>query len=142
MTIQSELIFSSDLADPRDHKLKCLMRAKEIWVLCAMADRKERLVMAHELHKYEMFSLNQLAKITRLPVPTVSRHMKKNAVGGKFQPDVLNSLIYLRKLVIINNHIPPSFILGAVGTGTSVGVIARLTGASETSLYLKLKTIN
>lgn len=34
---------------------------------------------------------------------------------------------------------PASFVRGAVDTGTSVGVIARLSGASESSLYFKSK---
>lgn len=137
--MSTDLIFSADLSLVKDERLKALTRAKDIWILAALADRKERLVLAHELHAYELFSLNQLAKICRLTVPTVSRHMKKNAVGGKFQPEVLNSLIYLRKLVVINNHIPANFVKSAVRTGTSVGVIARLSGAAETSLYLKSK---
>lgn len=136
----TDLIFSSDMDSFQDTRLAGLLRAKELWHLSALADRKERLLMAHELHSYALFSLNQLAKITRLSVPTVARHMKKNAIGGKFSPDVLSSLLYLRKLVVINNPIPTSLVVGAVETGTSVGVIARLTGASETSLYLKTKT--
>lgn len=139
MSARIDDIFTADLTEVQDTKLRGLTRAKEIWLLTALADRKERLVLAHELHGYALFSLNQLAKICRLTVPTVARHMKKNAIGGKFQPEVLSSLIYLRKLVIINNVIPTSFLTTAVETGTSVGVIARLTGASETSLYLKTK---
>lgn len=135
----TDLIFSAAPSEMKDERLKNLMRAKEVWITSALADRRERMVMAHELHGFEMFSLNQLAKVCRLTVPTVSRHMKKNAVGGKFQPEVLNSLIYLRRLVIINSNIPASFVKGAVETGTSVGVIARLTGASESSLYFKTK---
>lgn len=137
--MSTDLIFSAAPTEMKDARLKNLMRAKDVWITSALADRKERMVMAHELHSFEMFSLNQLAKICRLTVPTVSRHMKKNAVGGKFQPEVLNSLIYLRRLVIINSNIPASFVKGAVETGTSVGVIARLTGASESSLYFKTK---
>ena len=133
-------IFTADLTNVQDTRLNGLMRAKELWQLSVLADRKQRLLMAHELHGFGLFSLNQLAKITRLSVPTVARHMKKNAIGGKFQPEVLSSLVYLRKLVIIDTHIPASFIQGAVATGTSVGTISRLTGASETSLYLKTKT--
>jgi len=139
MTSHTDLIFSAAPTEMKDERLKNLMRAKEVWITSALADRRERMLMAHELHAFEMFSLNQLAKICRLTVPTVSRHMKKNAVGGKFQPEVLNSLIYLRRLVIINSHIPASFVKGAVETGTSVGVVARLTGASESSLYFKTK---
>lgn len=133
-------IFTADLTDVADHKLRGLMRAKDIWLLCNLADRKERLLMAHELHSYAMFSLNQLAKICRLQVPTVCRAMTKNAPGGRFQPEVLSSLIYLRKLVIVEGIIPASFVLGAVDTGTSVSTIARLTGASQSSLYLKTTT--
>lgn len=136
-TLEVDEIFTADLTDIRDAKLLGLSKAKECWRLSALADRKERLVMAHELHGHAMFSLNQLAKICRLNVPTVARHMKKNAEGGKFEPEVLSSLVYLRKLVIINTHIPASFIGGAVETGTSISTIARLTGASQTTLYLK-----
>jgi hypothetical protein len=139
MTTQIDAIFDADIKDIQDRMLRGLTRAKEIWLLAALADRKQRLVMAHELHAFELFSLNQLAKITRLSVPTVCRHMKKNAVGGKFEPEVLSSLVYLRKLVIINSFVPVSFVKSAVETGTSVSTIARLTGASETSLYLKTK---
>jgi hypothetical protein len=139
MTTQIDAIFDADINDIQDRMLRGLTRAKEIWLLAALADRKQRLVMAHELHAFELFSLNQLAKITRLSVPTVCRHMKKNAVGGKFEPEVLSSLVYLRKLVIINSFVPTSFVISAVETGTSVSTIARLTGASETSLYLKTK---
>jgi hypothetical protein len=139
MSTQPNLIFSAGPSEVKDARLKNLMRAKEVWITSALADRKERMVMAHELHGFEMFSLNQLAKICRLTVPTVSRHMKKNAIGGKFQPEVLSSLIYLRKLVIINTQVPASFVKQAVETGTSVGVIARLSGASESTLYFKSK---
>lgn len=139
MTTQVDAIFTADLTNIQDRMLNGLTRAKDVWLLAALADRKQRLVMAHELHEFELFSLNQLAKITRLSVPTVCRHMKKNAVGGKFEPEVLSSLVYLRKLVIINSFVPVSFVKSAVETGTSVSTIARLTGASETSLYLKTK---
>jgi len=137
-----DAIFTSDLTDIKDRKLLGLMKARDCWRLSALADRKERLRMAHELHRHEMFSLNQLAKICRLNVPTVARHMKKNAEGGKFEPEVLTSLVYLRKLVIINTHIPRSFVQQAAETGTNISTIARLTGASQTSLYLKAANTN
>jgi hypothetical protein len=130
-------IFTSDLVDLQDKLLVCLLKARDIWHLSALAARPEKLVMAHELHEHGLFSLNQLAKICRLPVPTISRHMKKNAEGGRFAPEVLSSMIYLRKLVIIQEHIPSSLVRAAVGTGTSVPVLSRMTGASETQLYLK-----
>lgn len=133
-------IFTADLTDIRDRKLLGLKKAQEVWRLSALADRKERLRLAHELHRFELFSLNQLAKIARLNVSTVARQMKKNAVGGKFEPEVLTSLVYLRKLVIINTNIPGTFVQQAEQTGTSISTIARLTGASQTTLYLKAAT--
>lgn len=120
-----------------DRLLNGLTRAKDIWHLSAVADRKERMVMAHELHGFEMFSLNQLAKICRLSVPTVCRKLTKNATGGRFQPEVLSSLVYIRKVVIVQERLPASIVRTAVSSGTSVSTIARLTGASETTLYIK-----
>lgn len=133
-------IFTADLVDIRDPKLLGLRKAQEVWRLSALADRKERLRLAHELHAHRMFSLNQLAKIARLNVPTVARHMKKNAEGGKLEPEVLSSLVYIRKLVIINTRVPASLVQSAQETGTSISTIARLTGASQTTLYLKAST--
>lgn len=130
-------IFTADRINLKDRQLVGLLKAKDCWNLSALAGRKDRLIMAHELHAHALFSLNQLAKICRLAVPTVSRHMKKNAVGGKFEPEVLSSVVYLRKLVIIQEHIPNSLVRAAVQTGTSVPVLARLSGAAETSLYIK-----
>jgi hypothetical protein len=137
ITEEVDSIFTADLTDIRDAKLLGLKKAHEVWKFSALADRKDKLNMAHELHAHAMFSLNQIAKIARLSVPTVARHMKKNAAGGKFEPEVLSSLVYLRKLVIINTHVPRSLVQTAQETGTSISTIARLTGASQTSLYLK-----
>lgn len=121
----------------QDRLLRGLERAKDIWHLTAVADRKERMVLAHELHAFEMFSLNQIAKICRVSVPTVCRKLTKNATGGRFQPEVLSSLVYIRKVVILGERLPNSIIRTAVSSGTSVSTIARLTGASETTLYIK-----
>lgn len=129
-----------DVETQKDRKLLGLLKAREYWHLSAMASHKEKRILVVELHGYAMFSLNQLAKICRLSVPTVARHLKKNAVGGKFSPEVLHHMIYLRKLVLIKTHIPNSLIRSMVETDTSISMIARVTGASQTSLYLK--TVN
>lgn len=130
-------VFGPDAIRVHDRLLRGLERAKDIWHLSAVADRKERMVMAHELHALELFSGNQLAKIVRLSVPTVCRKLTKNATGGRFQPEVLSSLVYIRKVVILGERLPNSIVRTAVGSGTSVSTIARLTGASETTLYIK-----
>lgn len=130
-------VFGPQVNVRHDRLLKGLERAKDVWHLSAVADRKERMVMAHELHAMEMFSLNQLAKICRLSVPTVCRKLTKNATGGRFQPESLSSLVYIRKVVMMGERLPTSIIRTAVSSGTSVSTIARLTGASETTLYIK-----
>lgn len=135
-------VFAPETRRHEDRLLKGLERAKDVWKFSAVADRKERMVMAHELHALEMFSLNQLAKICRLSVPTVCRKLTKNATGGRFQPESLSSLVYIRKVVMMGERLPTSIIRTAVSSGTSVSTVARLTGASETTLYLKAGNTN
>lgn len=127
------------VTDHRDDRLRALTRAKEIWQLAPLASKAERLVWAHELHRFELFSNNQLAKICRVSVPTVCRHMQKNAIGGRFAPEALTSVIYLRKIVIAQEVIPAAVVRTAVKAGMSVSTIARLTGISSTTLYTKTK---
>lgn len=130
-------VFGPTVNVKQDRLLRGLIRSREVWQHSALADRKERMVMAHELHAFEMFSLNQLAKICRLSVPTVCRKLTKNANGGRFQPEALSALVYIRKVVILQERLPASIIRTAVSAGTSVSTIARLTGAGETTLYIK-----
>lgn len=130
-------IFIAPEHDYTDHRLKALVKAKELWLVSTLADRHERLAMAFELHAFQMFSLNQIAKVCRLNVGTVARHMKKNATGGRFAPEGLASLIYIRKLVITHEQIPSAIVRTAVSSGTSVSTVARLTGASQTTLYAR-----
>jgi len=130
------------LTNIEDRLLRGLTLAKDYWRRSAVADRKERMVMVHDLHTYEMFSLNQLAKICRVSVPTVCRKLTKNATGGRFQPEALSALVYIRKLVILQERLPTAIVRTAVSSGTSVSTVARLTGASETTLYIKAGNLN
>lgn len=130
------------LTNIEDRLLRGLTLAKDYWRRSAVADRKERMVMVYELHAFEMFSLNQLAKICRVSVPTVCRKLTKNATGGRFQPEALSALVYIRKLVILQERLPTAIVRTAVSSGTSVSTVARLTGASETTLYIKAGNTN
>lgn len=123
----------------KDRQLRTLQKANKFWKLAALSDRKERLDLARELHEERMFSLNQLAKITRLSVPTVARAMSKNSPGGRFTPESLSSLTYMRKVVIAGEKIPMNLVRTLVEEGTSISEISRLTGAPETQMYLKHK---
>ncbi len=134
--MSAEAIFPVDTSR-QDHRAATLHRAYELWKYTAYADRKEKLLCAQELHAAEMFSLNQLAKIVRLPVPTVARQMKKNSPGGRFSPDTLQSLTYVRRVVITGEKIPMALVRSMVEAGTSISEISRLTGAPETQMYIR-----
>jgi hypothetical protein len=122
-----------------DKRLRTLTEASKLWKLSVYGDRKEKLAYAETLHAEEMFSLNQLAKIVRLPVPTVARVLKKNSPGGRFVPESLSSLTYMRKVVLAGEKIPINLVRSLVEGGTSISEIARLTGAPETQMYVQYK---
>ena len=137
--MSAEAIYPVDAERIRDNKLRALTLAHDIWRTTAMCDRKDKLDFAAELHAEALFSLNQLAKIVRLPVPTVARVLKKNSPGGRFQPEALSSLTYIRKVVLQGEKIPMHLVRTLVKEGTSVTEISRMTGAPETSMYLFVK---
>jgi hypothetical protein len=128
-----------DITRLPDDRLRALEKAAKIWKLSYYGNRKERLAYAQELHAERLFSLNQLAKICRLSVPSVSRAMKKNSPGGRFMPEALSSLTYIRKVVIAGEKIPMNLVRSLVHGGTSISTISRLTGAPETQMYVHYK---
>jgi hypothetical protein len=136
MSAQATEIFPVDTSR-QDHRATTLQRAYELWKYTALADRKEKLLCAAELYTAKLFSLNQLAKIVRLPVPTVARAMKKNSPGGRFSPDTLHSLTYVRRVVLTGEKIPMALVRSMVEAGTSISEISRLTGAPETQMYIR-----
>lgn len=123
----------------KDDRLRALEKAAKTWKLSYYGNRKERLAYARELHAERLFSLTQLAKICRLSVPTVARAMKKNAPGGRFSPEALSSLTYIRKVVIAGEKTPMNLVRSLTEGGTSISTIARLTGAPETQMYVHYK---
>lgn len=121
-----------------DKKLRVLEEAKRVWTLSLRASSAERIELARDLHAYEAFSLNQLAKICRTNVPAISRRMRPNSGGGKFSPETLDSLILLRKTVLTNQPVSKYLVRITVEAGTSANTIATLTGASTSVLYKML----
>lgn len=132
-------VFLPEEIPTRDARLRALEKAAKIWKLSVFGDKKDKLAYAEELHAERLFSLNQLAKIVRLSVPTVARAMTKNSPGGRFSPESLSSLTYMRKVVIAGEKIPMNLVRQVVEGGTSISEIARLTGAPETQMYVHYK---
>lgn len=139
MSAQLMEIFPVEDARTIDNRLRVLEKAAKFWKLSVYGDTKEKLAYAQELHAERMFSLNQLAKIVRLSVPTVARVLKKNSPGGRFAPESLSSLTYMRKVVIAGEKIPMNLVRSVVAGGTSISEISRLTGAAETQMYVQYK---
>lgn len=124
--------------DPRlglDRRYKALKHANSVWQAAFMMNSRERISYIRELHEYELFSLNQLAKICRVSVATVSRKFPSNAGGGRFDPQTLTSLMQIRRAVLSRDQLHRYMIRQCVEHGTSLGTIARLTGTSRPTLY-------
>lgn len=122
-----------------DRNLAGLRLAKQYWMDSRNADRKVKLDMARELHGFELFSLNQLAKIVRINVKFVAASLKKNAPGGKFEPEVLSTLVAIRQIQITRGErVPKSLLRLALDNGTSFSCVVSLTGISYGSYYKDL----
>lgn len=127
-----------DMNDPRlleDSRFRAMWEADRVWKSSFMLNSTERILYLRDLHRHEMFSLSQLAKICRVSSSTVSRKFPKNAPGGRFDPQTLKPLMMLRRAVLSGEQLQRYLISQVVDSGTSVGTIARLTGASATNLY-------
>lgn len=118
-----------------DRKLAGLRLAKQHWMDARNADKEHKLTMARELYEFEMFSLNQIAKIVRINVRTIAAALTKNAPGGKFSPEALTSLIAMRQQQMQRERITPSLLRIVLESGTSFSCAVALTGISYSSYY-------
>lgn len=122
----------------QDARLEALQHAHRIWQssnnLHMTTARK--LEMAKELYEHKMFSLNQLAKIVRLPTVYLTREgLTANAAGGRFDPSSLTTLIAMRKTKILGERCPARLIEVCVEAGTSWSCAATLTGIAYSNYY-------
>lgn len=120
-----------------DRYTHILERAHYIWRQTAVADHSVKMDYAAELYAYRFFSLNQLAKICRVAVPTVARKHRPNAAGGRFEPESLTTLLAIRSCVVNNQDIPKNLLRVATESGTSLGTVASMTGTTHNALYRK-----
>ena len=118
-----------------DRLLSGLRLAQKYWMESRNADNTLKLEMARELHSHEIFSLNQLAKIVRSNTKLIAGALKKNAKGGKFEPEALTSLIAMRQQQMQKERITPALLRIVLGAGTSYSCAVSLTGISYSSYY-------
>ena len=102
-----------------DRNLAALKLAKQYWLEARNADTKHKLQLAADLHQFELFSLNQLAKIVRINIKYVAGVLKSNAKGGRFEPEALSSLIAMRNCVLNNTRVQPSLLRLTLEAGVS-----------------------
>jgi hypothetical protein len=118
-----------------DRQLAALKLAQKYWMESRNADRKLKVQMARELHGFELFSLNQLAKIVRTNVKVIAGVLEKNAKGGRFTAETLSSLIIMRQQLLANKRVSPMLLRLALQAGTSFSCIVSLTGLSYGAYY-------
>lgn len=118
-----------------DRLLSGLRLAQKYWMESRNADNALKRTMARELHAFEMFSLNQLAKIVRSNTKWIAGILKSNATGGRFEPEALTSLIAMRQQQMQKERINPALLRLVLGSGTSYSCAVSLTGISYSSYY-------
>lgn len=119
-----------------DRQLAGLQLAHKYWLEARNADNTIKRSFARELHSFEMFSLNQLAKIVRLNVKYVAAELKNNATGGRFEPEALTSLISMRSSVLRGVRVAPSLLRLTLENGCSYTCVVTLTGIKYSSYYI------
>ena len=118
-----------------DPMLRRVTLAAEYWRLSAISPHSERLAMAGELDDGE-WSLSNLAALTRTGIKTLSRHLPaRERKGGRFAPESLSSLRYLRTLVIQGLPLSVPQLRTVEEAGTSLSMAGRLIGVTDVYLY-------
>lgn len=121
-----------------DRQLEGLKLAKTYWMEARNADNKHKLQLARDLHGFELFSLNQLAKIVRINIKYVAGVLKSNAKGGRFEPEALSCLVQMRKCVVEGTRVQPSLLRLTLEAGVSFSCAVTLTGISYSSYYREI----
>lgn len=122
-----------------DKRAYHLSRAADIWQESLTADIKTRAAFIPELHRMELFSNRQIAKICRVGTHTVNRTGAKTSVGGRFNPESLSALVFLREAHVRREQLPFTVIRTIVQEGTSLSNLCRMVGCRSVTFYKKLK---
>lgn len=121
-----------------DRQLAGLRMAHKYWLESRSATNTIKREFAHDLHGYELFSLNQLAKIVRVNVKFIALSMKSNSKGGRFEPEALSTLVQIRKNEVEGIRTAPSLLRLALEAGCSFTCIVTLTGIKYSSYYREI----
>lgn len=119
-----------------DKVLDALDTAIEIWDKTRLGMKEEKLAYAHQLHKFEHFSLPQIAKIVRLNSRYIYDELTPNAKkGGRFDPQTLSTLSRIRRAHLQGQKIPHQLISMGIKGGTSYSCLTALTRIPYSAYY-------
>jgi hypothetical protein len=125
------------LASPQlDKVLGALEQAAEIWEKTVLGMKEEKLAYAHQLHRFEHFSLPQIAKIVRLNSRYIYEELQpNNTKGGRFDPQTLSTLVRIRRAHLQGEKVPRQLISMGIKGGTSYSCLTSLTRISYSAYY-------
>jgi hypothetical protein len=125
------------LAGPQlDRVLAALEAAEEIWDKTVLGMKEEKLAYAHQLWRYEHFSLPQIAKIVRLNSRFIYEELRpNNTKGGRFDPATLSTLARIRRAHLQGERVPRQLISMGIKGGTSYTCLTALTRIPYSAYY-------
>lgn len=119
-----------------DKHLEALTQAEFYWRKSFYEGRLTKLAYAEDLHRYGIFSMTQIAKCVRMHTAELSRHgLTRNGKGGRFEPESLSALIYLRKQRLSEQSVATGMVQAALDSGTSWACVSYLCGIAYSSYY-------
>ena len=120
-----------------DKKLAALRAADEAWAKALYCNKEEKLGLAAELHRHELFSIPQIAKIVRLNARYIYEELQPNAAkgGGRFDPATLSIMVKIRMARMTDQPVAPALIRTAIKGGTSYSCMVKLTGLPYATYY-------
>lgn len=119
-----------------DTILEALELAGEVWSKTTLGLKEEKLSYAHELHRFRLFSLPQIAKIVRLNSRYIYEELSPNAKkGGRFDPATLSTLARIRRAHIQGQRVPHQLISMGIKGGTSYTCLTALTKIPYSNYY-------
>lgn len=115
---------------------KAFQKALELWEVSHLLPLHARLGHVKELSYYDLFSVTQLAKISRTDTKTIRKHMNVAPIpGGRFHPEALSTLQILEEQVSLEAEVSRPLIRLCVQSGCSGTTIGRLIGLSYGKIY-------
>lgn len=119
-----------------DRVLEALEAAADIWGKTFFAQKEEKLSYAYQLHKFEHFSLPQIAKIVRINPRYVYEELTPNkAKGGRFDPATLSTLVRIRQAHLQGQKVPRQLVSMGIKGGTSYSCLTALTKIPYSAYY-------